>query len=308
MNALLGAGSEFIDNLLQSIWKSMYQGLYGITGKVFSKIQNVLSDGIIRSRNILDSTPQEWNGTAFEFIKGAAEDAAIPIAGCIITFIFCWQLISMIQESNQMHNIKPETVLILMLKLMICLLVCAKSFQIVCGLLDLGHWAAEHITFVQINNPDGSGIDFSTVLNEDLDEYGFGQVMEMLVNLIMTVIAEGIVYVLNVVMIIKVSMWYLELLIYASAAPIPFATFINKEWGQVGMNYLRKVLAMSFEGFFMLVAFGIYEAMVINIIGSTSNAPDHYMMSIVTTCGCGIGLVMLLNKTGSIASSIFNAH
>ncbi len=301
-------GSEFIDNLLQSVWKSMYQGLYNVTGAVFNKIQDVLSDGILRSRNILNSTPQEWNETAFSFIKGVAENAAIPIAGCIITFIFCWQLISMMQESNQMHNIKPETIMLLLMKLVICLLVCANSFKIVCGLFDLGHWATEHITFVEINNPSGSGIDFSSILDATLDEYNFGDVMTMLVNLIMTVIAEGIVYVLNVVMIIKVSMWYLELLIYASAAPIPFSTFINKEWGQVGMNYLRKILAMSFEGFFMIVAFGIYEAMVINIIVSNGNAPDKYMMSIVTTCGCGFGLIMILNKTGSIASSIFNAH
>jgi hypothetical protein len=300
-------GSEFIDNLLQSVWKSMYQGLYNVTGAVFSKIQDVLSEGILRSRNILNSTPQEWNETAFSFIKGVAENAAIPIAGCIITFIFCWQLISMVQESNQMHNIKPETIVLLLMKLVICLLVCANSFKIVCGLFDLGHWATEHIKFVEINNPDGSGIiDFNNILNSELPEYGFGDVMTMLVNLIMTVIAQVIVYVLNVVMIIKVSMWYL--LIYASAAPIPFSTFINKEWGQVGMNYLRKILAMSFEGFFMIVAFGIYEAMVINIIVSNGNAPDKYMMSIVTTCGCGFGLIMILNKTGSIASSIFNAH
>lgn len=306
MPDLLGMGSEFIDNLLQSIWKAMYDGLYSCTEKVFSKIQTVLDSGILRARNILDQTPDEWNATAFNFIKGAAESAAIPIAGCIITFVFCWQLISMVQESNQMHNIKPETILLLLLKLGICLLVCAKSFDIVCGLFDLGHWATEHIPFM---NTGGSGsiIEFSKLVPEELNKYGFGDVMEMLVNLIFTVIAEVLVYVLNVVMIIRVSIWYLELLIYASAAPIPFATFTNKEWGQVGMNYLRKILAMSFEGFFMIIAFGLYEALVINILGG-GGAGDKYMMSIVTTCGCGAGLILILNKTGNIAASIFNAH
>lgn len=299
------SGSEFIGGLLDAVWRAMYHGLYKLTRIVFGNIQNVLNDGILRSRNILNSTPQEWNEIAFAFIKGVAENAAIPVAGCIITFIFCWQLISMVQESNQMHNIKPETIVLLLMKLAICLLVCANSFKIVCGLFDLGHWATDKITFVEIG---GDEINFNLVLEEDPEECSFGEVMAMLVNLIMTVIAEGVVYILNVVMIIKVSMWYLEILIYASAAPIPFSTFINKEWGQVGMNYLRKMLAMSFEGFFMIVAFGIYEAMVINIIGSTGNAPDKYMMSIVTTCGCGCGLIIILNKTGSIAASIFNAH
>lgn len=294
--------SEFIDNLVQSIYSSMYQGLYSLTEKIFSKIQNVLDDGILRSRSILDQTPKEWNGTAFAFIQGVAENAIIPIAGSIIAFIFCWQLVSMVQESNQMHNIKPETMLLLLLKLAICLFVCAKSFDIVCGLFDLGHWAASHIPFVET----GSTGNLSNLVSDKLDEYTFGDVMGMLVNLIMTLLAEVLIYVLNIVMITRVSIWYLELLLYASAAPIPFATFMNKEWGQVGTNYLRKMLAMSFEGFFMIAAFGLYEALVINVLSSTGG--DEYMMSIVTTCGCGIGLVILLNKVGSISSSVFNAH
>lgn len=294
--------SEFIDNLVQSIYSSMYQGLYSLTEKIFSKMQNVLDDGILRSRSILDQTPKEWNGTAFAFIQGVAENAIIPIAGSIIAFIFCWQLVSMVQESNQMHNIKPETMLLLLLKLAICLFVCAKSFDIVCGLFDLGHWAASHIPFVET----GSTGNLSNLVAAELNEYTFGDVMGMLVNLIMTLLAEVLVYVLNIVMITRVSIWYLELLLYASAASIPFATFMNKEWGQVGTNYLRKMLAMSFEGFFMIAAFGLYEALVINVLSSTGR--DEYMMSIVTTCGCGIGLVILLNKVGSISSSVFNAH
>lgn len=306
LDDIMEMGSEFADNLIQSIWKAMYHGLYWCTEKVFSKIQTVLDTGILNSRNILNQTPDEWNATAFGFIKGVAENAAIPIAGCIITFVFCWQLISMVQESNQMHNIKPETMLILLLKLGICLYICAKSFDIVCGLFDLGHWASDHIPLMDTGS--SGEINFSTVMSgEELTEYQFGNVMEMLVNLIMTVIAELLIYVLNVAMFIRVSIWYLELLIYASAAPVPFATFTNKEWGQVGMNYLRKMLAMSFEGFFMIVAFGLYEALVINILGGSSGE-DKYMMSIVTTCGCGFGLLMILNKAGSISASIFNAH
>lgn len=306
MDFIKDKGSEFIINLLQAVYKSMYEGFYFCTEKLFGKIQTVLDSGIVRSRNIISDTPEQWNETAFSFIQSVAENAAIPIAGCIITFVFCWQLISMIQESNQMHNIKPETMLILMLKLGLCLLVCAKSFDIVCGLFDLGHWAAEHIPF--LNTGSSGTINFNDIIDEEPDEYSFTLVVQMLINMLLTLIAEGIVYVLNVVMLIKVTIWYVEMLVYASAAPIPFATFMNKEWGQVGMNYLRKMLSMSFKGFFMIVAFGLYEALVISVIGSGSTAPDAYLMSIVTTCGCGVGLVLMLSKTDAISASIFNAH
>lgn len=298
-------GSEFIDNLLQKVWKSLYQGLYWCSEKLFNNMQSVMDTGISNSRDVITQNPQQWNSVAFAFIKGAAENAAIPIAGCIITFIFAWQVISMVQESNQMHNIKPEVMLILMLKLGICLLVCSKSFDIVNGLFDLGNWASRHIPAFGLG--ESGSISFQDVLSAELDEYSFTVVMQMLVNLFLTLIALGLIYALSVAIYIRVNMWYLELLVYASAAPIPFATFINKEWGQVGTNYLRKILAMAFEGFFMLVAFGLYNAFVYKVINN-SHAPDQYLMSMITTCGCGIGLIMILNKAGNISSSIFNAH
>lgn len=305
VDSIKGAGSEFIDNLLQKVWKSLYQGLYWCSEKLFNNMQSVLDTGISNSRNTLSQTPQQWNSVAFAFIKGAVENAAIPIAGCIITFIFAWQVITMVQESNQMHNIKPETMLILMLKLGICLLVCSKSFDIVNGLFDLGLWASKNIPDFGLG--ESGATSFQDVLSAELEEYSFTVVMQMLVNLFLTLIALGLIYALSVAIYIRVNMWYLELLVYASAAPIPFATFINKEWGQVGTNYLRKILAMAFEGFFMLVAFGLYSAFVTKVVNS-SHAPDQYLMSMITTCGCGIGLIMMLNKAGNISSSIFNAH
>ena len=305
VDSIKGAGSEFIDNLIQKVYKSLYQGLYWCSEKLFNNMQSVLDTGISNSRNTLSQTPQQWNSFAFAFIKGAVENAAIPIAGCIITFIFAWQVITMVQESNQMHNIKPETMLILMLKLGICLLVCSKSFDIVNGLFDLGLWASKNIPDFGLGA--SGAISFQDVLTAELEEYSFTVVMQMLVNLFLTLIALGLIYALSVAIYIRVNMWYLELLVYASAAPIPFATFINKEWGQVGTNYLRKILAMAFEGFFMLVAFGLYSAFVTKVVNS-SHAPDQYLMSMITTCGCGFGLIMMLNKAGNISSSIFNAH
>lgn len=297
--------SEFIDNLLLKVFKSLYQGLYWCTEKIFNNIQNVMDMGISNSRDVITQAPQQWNGDAFSFVRTIAHNAAIPIAGCIITFVFCWQVVSMVQESNQLHNIKPETMLLLMIKLILCLVVCSKSFEIVNGMFTLGKWASEKIPFFNLGN--SSSLAFQDVLTENPDEYNFGIVMQMLVNLLLTFISLGLIYALSIAIYIRTNIWYLELLIYASAAPMPFSTFMNKEWGQVGTNYLRKILSMAFEGFFMLVAFGLYNAFVSKVMNN-SHAPDQYLMSMVSTCGCGIGLFMILNKAGSISASVFNAH
>ncbi len=133
-----------------------------------------------------------------------------------------------------------------------------------------------------------------------------GHVFKMLANFLLTFFAKLIIYAITIAITLRVNLWYLELLVYASAAPIPFSTFINKEWGQMGTNYSRKMMAVAFEGFFMLVVFGLYGALSRNVL--SASGADAYMAGMATTCGCGIALFLMLGKIGNISASIFNAH
>lgn len=304
--SLLDSGSEFIDNLLQKIQMNMYQGLYDATDKQFSTITDTMNNGIIKASTVVTTKPQSWNATAFSFIKGVAENAFIPVAACILTFVFCWEIIHLVQENNQMHNIKPETVLLILLKLGICLLACSKSFVIVNGFFDVAADVSAKVggSTAGANNVLASLADLG--IERELTIYTFSDIFEMLGNLLLTTISKWIVYAICIAILLRVNLWYLELLVYASAAPVPFSTFMNKEWGQMGMNYIRKMLAVAFEGVFMLVVFGLYTALSQNIL--TASGADEYLMSMVKTCGCGIALFFMLGKVGNISSSIFNAH
>lgn len=307
MLEMLG-GNEFIDNLLQKIWQSMYQGIWDGIHEIWNWMQGIQAFFFSNSRELISQSPSGWNERAFLFIKQVVENAAIPVAGCIITFVFCWQLVSMMQESNQMHNIKPETILLLSIKLIICLLVCANAFKIVCGLFDMGAWAAKLVPRNSIIGP-GNGSLENILPRDNPNGYSFGSCMIMLIYLLITFIALAIEAIIGMLVYVKVNIWFMTLLVYMAAAPIPFATFVNKEWGQIGMNYVRKMLAMSFQGFFMLIVFGLYSAMCSNVLSlDMAGLGNSYFMSMIVTCGCGAGLISLLNQTGSISASVFNAH
>lgn len=299
--------SEFLDNLLQKIWMSIYQGLWDTLADIFNWMQGVQQNYIFSSRELITQSPRDWNGAAFSFVKGVAHNAVIPIAGCIITFVFCWQLISMVQEGNQMHNIKPEAVLLLMMKLGICLLVCSKSFEIVNGMFDLASSAVQKIPLNTLTVNDQISLDGLLERETEDGIYTFGMCGRMLMYVFVTLIAVLIIYVISLTIYIRVNIWYLELLIYASASPMPFSMFMNKEWGQVGTNYVRKMLAMSFEGFFMLIAFGLYNALSSHALNQAAGG-NAYLLAMATVIGCGAGLVLIINKAGAISASVFNAH
>ena len=84
-------------------------------------------------------------------------------------------------------------------------------------------------------------------------------------------------------------------------APIPMATMVNREWGSMGQNYLRSLLALAFQAFLIIVCVGIYAVLVKNIAMGTD------IMNAIWTCmGYTVLLCFTLFKTGSLAKSIFN--
>jgi len=293
---------EWLYNVLQGVLGSVYSALYNRSKKTFDVLFVTLNEKVEWASSELTKNPQSWNNSAFSLAKEIAENALIPIAACMISFIFCWELIHMMQESNHMQNIRPDTILMALLKLALCMLTCSKSFAIVMGFFEIGADATKSIMGKSTVEKFGEGLKFEDVLPEVTENYAFSDVLDALIAMLLLFVAWILTLAVSAIIYIRISMWFIELLMYSSAAPIPFATFGNKEWGQMGMNYTRKMLALSFEGFFMLMAFTMFGAVMSGIGGG------NFYESVVMIIAAGFSLCLILFKAGNISASIFNAH
>ena len=95
----------------------------------------------------------------------------------------------------------------------------------------------------------------------------------------------------------------IEIYLMTSLGAIPFATMVNREWGSMGQNYLKAMLALGFQAFLIMVCVGIYAVLVQSI------ATDSDIMAAIWTCvGYTVLLCFTLFKTGSLSKSIFSAH
>ncbi len=297
--------SEFFDKLLQLILKALYDPLYESVSTDYSDMFSLLNTQVNNAARSIYSGPRYWGGgTPFGTIKKVAENVCIPIAAAFITVIFCWELIHMIQESNNMSNdnAKPKKLMLVLLKFGLCLLVCAKSFDIIMAFYDVGAWASTELGKLSSTSIRGFNADLSNVLLKNPEVYAVGDLMQLCGYKIMLFFGKLGVCVCGVIVYIRIMLWFLEILLYASTAPIPYSTWINKEWSQVGMNYTRKMLALSFEGFFMLLLFAIYGSVLAGL------SQGDFMQNMVMIIGCGFALAVMMFKTGNISASIFNAH
>lgn len=295
---------EWWDGVMNNMCKSMYDGMFSVADSWFQGMFGNLNSAITDSSAYITQSPEKWNAAGFAFIKGIAEDICIPIAGYMITFVFCLELIHMIQENNQMHPITSERIMLVLIKLCIFMYIASKSFDIVMGIYDIGSWASKQVNLATAG--ELGNIELGDILTPPKDDvYGFAEVFGMLANMLLILFARVIVYMLAAAIFVKVNFWYMLMLIYMSTSPVPMSTFLHREWGQVGNNYVRKIIAVSFEGFFMLIAFGLYGALVTNLAFADD---DDFLFKLALTIGCGVALFYTLCKSGEISSSVFNAH
>ncbi len=297
--------SEFWDKIKQLILKTLYDPLYKSVSNDYSDMFSLLNTQVNDATTNIYSGPRYWGGgLPFGTVQKVAENICIPIAAAFITVIFCWELIHMVQESNSMssENAKPKKLMLVLMKFGLCLLVCAKSFDIIMAFFDVGAWASMKLGEFSSSSIRGFTVDLNNALLENPDVYTVEDLMQLCGYKIMLFFGKLGVCVCGVIVYIRIMLWFLEILLYASTAPIPYSTWINKEWSQVGMNYTRKMLALSFEGFFMLLLFAIYGSVLAGL------SQGDFMQNMVMIIGCGFALAVMMFKTGNISASIFNAH
>ena len=295
---------EWGHNIGQKLMGSIYEAVHDICNHLFGFLFFYLNHQVEWAQLELKQPIAEWNESVFILIRDiVAKDVCIPIAAAFITFIFCYEIIQLLQDENRMRNITKQTLFVTIMKFSVCGVICAKSFDIVMGFYEIGTKAVTILGDRTNGELNKELLTFDEILPPTIEEYELVHVFQIIGDLLLILCAIIIVVVLSAIIYVRVTIWFLEFLIYASMAPIPFSTFNNKEWAQVGMNYTRKMLALSFEGFFMLLMLAMY-----GFITGGLTAGDDFIETLTMLLGTGVALIMLMGKAGNISASIFNAH
>lgn len=274
-----------------------------LTGMVSSNLTTMYTDVNEKTGQIsaqVGQTPQGWNGSIYSMIQNLSESVIVPIAGMIITFVLCYELISMLTEKNNMHDIDTWMFFKYFFKMWVAVWIVSHTFTITMAVFDVGQSVVSRAAGV-ISSDTAINIDtMISTMETAMESMEIGELVilaleTMLVSLCMKIISVFITVILYGRMI--------EIYLYSSVGAIPFATMSNREWGQIGNNYLRGLFALAFQGFFMMVCVGIYAVLVANIQMS-----DNIHSALFGVMAYTVILCFSLMKTGNFARSIFNAH
>ena len=289
-----------LDGILEAIENWMRDLL---TGMVMSNLATMYTDVNEKTGQIaaeVGRTPQAWNGNIFGMIRDLSDTVMMPIAGMIITFVLCYELISMLTERNNMHEIDTWMFFKYFVKMWIAVYIVSHTFDITMAVFDVG----QHIVSAAAGViSDNTTVDIEQMVQkfeesaEDMEiPELFGLALEsFIVSLGMKILSVLITVILYVRMV--------EIYLYISVAPVTFSTFGNREWGQIGNNYLRGLFALAFQGFFMMVCVGIYAVLV-----STIQFSDNLHSALFGVTAYTVILCFSLMRTGSLAKQVFSSH
>jgi len=245
-------------------------------------------------------TPQAWNSGIFNMIQNLSNNVILPLAGAILAIVMTLELIQLITDRNNLNDVDTWMFFKWVFKSAAAVLIVSNTWTIVMGIFDAAQSVVNGAAGVMIGN---TSIDISSVVT-DLES----RLMEMdvgpLLGLWFQSLFVGIcTWAITICIFIVIYGRMIEVYLVTSVAPIPMATMANREWGQMGQNYLRTLLALGFQAFLIMVCVAIYSVLVqnISVSGDISNAIWTCMGYTVLLCFC-------LFKTSSLARSVFNAH
>ena len=245
-------------------------------------------------------TPAAWNAGVFSMIRSLSESVIIPIAGVILAFVMTYELIQMVIDRNNLHDIDTWIFFKWIFKTFVAVLLVTHTFDIIMGIFDMAQSVVNSASGVI--SADAS-VDLATTV-ADLQTRLSAMELGPLFGLWFQSLFIGFtMQALSICIFLVIYGRMIEIYLVTSVGPIPMATMVNREWGGMGQNYLRSLLALAFQAFLIMVCVGIYAVLVQNIATETD-----IIKAVWTTLGYTVLLCFTLFKTGSLAKSIFNAH
>lgn len=288
-----------MDSILQQItdWlkEMLVSAIMGNLSGMFESVNNQVGE-IATS---VGRTPESFSPEIFAMVRNISESVIIPIAGLILTFIACYELIQLIIDHNNLANFETWIFFKWVFKTFVAVMLITNTFNITMAVFDV----AQHVI-----NASGGIIAGDTAIDasglEALEETLRGMDLGPLIGLLLqSFVVQITMYALSIIIFIIVYGRMIEIYLMVSLAPIPFATFANREQNQLGQNYLRSLLALGFQGFLILVCVAIYAVLVQSVAFS-----DDIIADIWGVMGYTVLLCFTLFKTGTLAKSVFNAH
>lgn len=290
----MGILTDWITEWLRGL---LIDGIMGNLEGLFTNLNNRVGEIAVE----VGTSPATWNAGVFSLIRQLSETVVLPIAGIVLTFVMCYELIQMLIDRNNLHDIDTWLFFKWIIKTFIAVTILSNTFNIVMAVFDV----AQSVVAQSAGLVQGT-TDITPNMLANMQATIEGMELGPLLGLWMqSFVVHHTMTALNIFIFVVVYGRMIEIYMLTSLAPLPFATVVNRDLGHMGHNYFRSLLAIGSQGLLIIVCLAIYAVLIQSI--AAAGGTDIFE-TIWTAIGCTVLLCFTLLKTGSLAKAVFGAH
>ena len=288
-----------MEALFEKITEWLKELLVASTMNNLTSLFDAVNEQVGKAATQVGTSPGSFQPGIFSMIRNISETVIMPVAGIILTFVACYELIRLVTDNNNLANLDTWIFFKWIFKTAIAVMIVSNTFNIVMAVFEAG----QHVV-----NSSAGLIAGETAVSPDVIEGIEEQLKELELGPLLGIYLESFflgltLKILAAAVFVIVYGRMLEIYLLTSLAPIPFATLGNREQSMVGQNYFRSLLALAFQGFLMMICIAIYAYLLQNYVSS-----GDLLKGVWTVFGYTVLLTFGLFKTGSVSKSIFDSH
>lgn len=288
-----------MDSILQQITDWIKEMLVSGVMDNLNNIFDAVNGQVGEIATEVGTTPQNFSPAIFNMIRTLSENVIMPIAGIILTFIACYELIQLIISYNNLANFETWFIFKWIFKTFVAVELITHTFDFTMAIFEVAQTVVTQAGGIISGT---TAVDASTLasMQSTVEAMDIGPLLCLLLQ---TWIIQLFTLILSVVIYVIVNARMIEIYLMVSLAPIPFSTFGNKDQSMIGQNYVRSLFALGFQGFLIMVCVGIYAVLIQSAAFTTD-----IVGSLWKVLGFTILLAFTLFKTGAVAKSVLHAH
>lgn len=291
----MGVGDIIAQALMEWLEEIVKSGILDNLSDLFG----IVNDQVGTIATNVGQTPQGWNSAVFNMIKNISDTAIVPIAGLVLSFVMTVELLQLLMDKNNGHDLDWTLIFKWIGKSFLAVIIVTNTWDIVMAVFDIAQNVVRSASGVIIDaNLDASQL--IPALEEQLNGMEIGALLSLW---IITLLLRFSMWPITICIFIVVHGRMIEIYLMTSIAPIPMATVMGKELGNIGQNYLRSLVALGFQGFLIIVCVAIYSVMVQELV-----VGGDIFASLLSYVAYTVLLCFTLLRTASLSKSIFNAH
>ena len=290
----MGILTDWITEWLRGL---LIDGIMGNLEGLFINLNNRVGEIAVE----VGTSPATWNAGVFSLIRQLSETVVLPIAGIVLTFVMCYELIQMLIDRNNLHDIDTWLFFKWIIKTFIAVTILSNTFNIVMAVFDVAQSVVAQSAGLVQGTTDISP-NLVANMQATIEQMELGPLLGLWLQ---SFVVHHTMTALNIFIFVVVYGRMIEIYMLTSLAPLPFATVVNRDLGHMGHNYFRSLLAIGFQGLLIIVCLAIYAVLIQSI--AAAGGTDIFE-TIWTAIGCTVLLCFTLLKTGSLAKAVFGAH